>query len=80
MARRKNFRKDELAAFTAGTVVEILHSTRWVPGKIVDGQVNLDTIGEKYLWIEYTGPTTRTVSKGDRWYGTPGAIRLPVAV
>ena len=79
MARRKNFRKDELAAFTANTNVEILHGTRWVPGRIMTGVVKRDTLDLKYMWVEYTGKTTRTISNGDTWYGYPGAIRIPEA-
>lgn len=79
MARRKNFRKDELAAFTAGTTVEILHSTRWVPGRILSGKVVTDDITGKGMWVEYTGPTTRTISNGQGWVASPGCIRLPVA-
>lgn len=76
---RKNFRKDEIATFTAGVVVEILNSSRWVPGKIITGKVEIDTIGCKGMWVEYTGNTTRTISKGQGWMASPGTIRIPAA-
>jgi hypothetical protein len=79
MARRKNFTRDELAAFIANTDVEILHDTRWVPGRIMSGVVKRDTLNLKYMWVEYTGETTRTISNGQTWYGYPGAIRIPAA-
>lgn len=79
MARRKNFTKDELAAFLANTAVEVLHGSHWVPGRIMTGVVKRDTLDLKFLYVEYTGKTTRTISNGDTWYGYPGAIRLPQA-
>jgi hypothetical protein len=79
MARRKNFTKDELAAFTANTNVEILNGTHWVTGRIMTGVVKRDTLDLKYMWVEYTGKTTRTISNGQTWYGYPGAIRTPAA-
>lgn len=74
---RKNFRPAERAAFTAGTTVEILNSTRWVPGRILTSEVLTNSIGCKGMWVEYTGPTTRTISKGQGWMASPGAIRIP---
>lgn len=80
MARRKNFTKDELNTFVANTSVEILNGTRWAPGRIMTGVVKHDTLNLKYMWVEYTGPTTRTISNGQTWYGYPGAIRIPATV
>lgn len=76
---RQNFRKDEIAAFTKGMVVEILHGTRWVPGRVLTGEVKIDTIGQKHMWVEYTGKTTRTISNGALWGAVPGHIRIPAA-
>jgi hypothetical protein len=77
MAHRKNFRRDEIATFTKGTVVEFLNGSRWVPGRILTGEVKVDSIGCKGIWVEYTGSTTRTISKGQAWAASPGAIRIP---
>lgn len=77
MARRQNFRKTEIAAFLAGTPVEILNGSHWVPGQILTGEVVIDGIGCKGMWVEYTGPTTRTITRGQDWMASPGAIRLP---
>lgn len=79
MARRKNFTKDEKAAFLANTAVEVLHGSHWVPGRIMTGVLKRDTLNLPFLYVEYTGKTTRTISNGQTWYGYPGAIRIPVA-
>lgn len=76
---RKNFTKDEIAAFTKGVVVEVRHGSHWVPGRVMDGVVKADTLGCKFLYIEYTGKATRTISNGQTWYGYPGAIRVPAS-
>lgn len=70
---RKNFRKDEIAGLT----VEILNGSRWVPGRVLTGEVVTDSIGCKGMWVEYTGNTTRTISKGQGWMASPGNIRIP---
>jgi hypothetical protein len=50
-----------------------------VTGRIMTGVVKRDTLDLKYMWVEYTGKTTRTISTGQTWYGYPGAIRTPAA-
>lgn len=79
MGRRRNFTKTELATFVANKDVEILNGTRWVTGRVMTGVVKRDSLDLKYMWVEYTGPTTRTISNGQTWYGYPGAIRVPAA-
>lgn len=75
MAHRANFRKDEIAAFTAGAKVEWLHGSRWTPGEIVTGTVERDSIRGKYMEVRNLAATP-TLSRGMAIWGTPGAIRL----
>jgi hypothetical protein len=77
MAVRQNFKPAEREAFTTGADIEWLNGSRWVPARITDGTIRVDSISGKYIEIEYTGPTTARISKGLRLWGTPGQIRIP---
>lgn len=76
MAVRQRFKPEERAAFQPGTVIEWLNGSHWQPGEITGALVTPP--GERpYYPIKHTGRTTRTVSRGQEFWGLPGSIRLP---
>lgn len=72
---RMRFRKDEKAAFTAGTAVEWRSGRHWHPGTVIDGIVHRDHSIEHILIRNHA---KKGSSVGfDIIHGEPTAVRLP---
>lgn len=71
---RMRFKKDERAAFVIGAEIDWLHGSHWRPG-VVTGPVVRDD-GWDSVQIKDCGPTTRTISTGERVDPEPGHVRL----
>lgn len=71
----RRFSAEEKAAFVVGAAIEWLNSSQWRPARVTGPQA-IDEIGERYYPIEYSGPTTRTISHGESLRGYKRGIRV----
>lgn len=74
-ARRLRFTPVERDAFVAGAEIEFLNATRWRPGVVVSGVIEVDSVGYQYVAIRVPGVAmaVRGYAKGLRLVDRVGA-------